>query len=396
LPAGAATAAKQDNIITAIGNIPAAPSTVTANLGTLNGAATAAKQDDIITAIGNIPAAPSTVTANLGTLNGAATAAKQDDIITAIGNIPVAPTEIESEVGSRTAEMLSDLKEVFPQCEDLKVPMFCDANLRKVFGANSLLNEEGRVVVEPKVLDREFKFAMPSVAAAVRVIPVAGFNTLIIELTGTWAGTIQFEASVSGTSWVSLFGVNISSQINIAGSTTALGIYRFNIAGLRFVQLRLSAYTSGAPIVNGRLSASLGAVNVSDDLYGSQVNYLSQKATTYELNTYDTNLATVFGATSVMQTAAQPAPVARVAPAIATATAFASPALAYQPQYWQRARVEAAGSERLPFAQEANTNNVLISSPALYSLLEDIRNQLLFLNMQTAGMSLPEDFKPYQ
>jgi len=71
LPSGASTSAKQDSIITALGSpfqaggsigntsfgvsgtLPAFAATPTFNLGTLNGAATSAKQDSIITALGS-------------------------------------------------------------------------------------------------------------------------------------------------------------------------------------------------------------------------------------------------------------------------------------------------------------------------------------------------------
>lgn len=52
LPSGAATAAKQDELILAVGSPFQAGGAVTANLGTLNGAATSAKQDTQIAAIG--------------------------------------------------------------------------------------------------------------------------------------------------------------------------------------------------------------------------------------------------------------------------------------------------------------------------------------------------------
>lgn len=64
-------------------------------------------------------------------------------------------------------------------------------------------------------------------------------------------------------------------------------------------------------------------------------------------------------------------------------TAYVEPKFANYPQRFRRLRVEAGGSERLPFAQEPDTNRMVVATPDLYRIQEeqllvlmDIRNLL--------------------
>lgn len=71
-----------------------------------------------------------------------------------------------------------------------------------------------------------------------------GLGAIAIQLTGTWAGTVTFEGTIDGVSWVALNLVPTNSA-TAASTATATGVWMGNIAGLEAVRARVSAYTSG-------------------------------------------------------------------------------------------------------------------------------------------------------
>lgn len=70
------------------------------------------------------------------------------------------------------------------------------------------------------------------------------------HITGTWAGTITFEAKAPGaasTDWVSILATNVATDAS-ATTTTANGVFRVVADGLH-VRARLSTATSGTAVV---------------------------------------------------------------------------------------------------------------------------------------------------
>ena len=61
-------------------------------------------------------------------------------------------------------------------------------------------------------------------------------------------------------------------------------------------------------------------------------------------------------------------------------TTYASNIYSKYPQIFPRLRVEVGGDKKLPFAQEQDTNKMLISYPELYSVMEQVLMQLQILN----------------
>ena len=84
-------------------------------------------------------------------------------------------------------------------------------------------------------------------------IDVAGQGAAGVQLTGTWTGTIQFEGSVDGGTFVSLSLIPSSSATGEAAadvtSATANGAFSANIGGYSLVRARASAWTSGTAVV---------------------------------------------------------------------------------------------------------------------------------------------------
>lgn len=69
-----------------------------------------------------------------------------------------------------------------------------------------------------------------------------------LQLTGTWVGTVSFEASLDGQTPVALNMVP-SNSATPASSATSNGCFSANVAGFAIVQARMSSYTSGTALV---------------------------------------------------------------------------------------------------------------------------------------------------
>lgn len=74
----------------------------------------------------------------------------------------------------------------------------------------------------------------------------------MIQLLGTFVGTLQFEASVDGTNWVSIgTATPAAPATSTVVSATAVGHWRTDCSPYVMVRVRCSAYTSGT--VNVRI-----------------------------------------------------------------------------------------------------------------------------------------------
>lgn len=95
---------------------------------------------------------------------------------------------------------------------------------------------------------------MQSAAVAVgngTVLTTTGYGTAVIQVTGTFSGTITFEGSLNGTDYVSLSAVQVGAG-TIATTATTTGIYRMSPVGMTNIRARISAYTSGSITAVGR------------------------------------------------------------------------------------------------------------------------------------------------
>ena len=75
---------------------------------------------------------------------------------------------------------------------------------------------------------------------------VRGLGGVSLQLTGTWVGTVSFEAIVDGDAdtWVA-FNMVPSASATAASSATANGAWSANCAGYEAVRARFSTVTSG-------------------------------------------------------------------------------------------------------------------------------------------------------
>jgi hypothetical protein len=76
-------------------------------------------------------------------------------------------------------------------------------------------------------------------------------DSVVLQVTGTFTGTITFEASVDGTNYVAI-AMKASAQTTattLVTTATAAGVFSLNIQGLPNFRARMSAYTDGAAVV---------------------------------------------------------------------------------------------------------------------------------------------------
>ena len=96
----------------------------------------------------------------------------------------------------------------------------------------------------------------------VLLLDVRGLGGVALQLSGTFTLTVQFEATVDGQTWVSLRMLP-SSSVSGATSSTSAGAWSANVAGLKLIRARVSAYTSGSADVTFLASSASGRVGAS-------------------------------------------------------------------------------------------------------------------------------------
>ena len=75
-------------------------------------------------------------------------------------------------------------------------------------------------------------------------VETTGYNSVVVQLAGTWAGTQSFEVSNDGSSWNACAGWSVTGGATPVTSATANGHWLLPCAG-RYFRVRFSAYTSG-------------------------------------------------------------------------------------------------------------------------------------------------------
>lgn len=89
-----------------------------------------------------------------------------------------------------------------------------------------------------------------SIPAAAQTIDLTSPNsaTEIVEITGTWIGTLVIEGSNDGSTYYTIDSTNRSTRL-IVTSITANGSFQANTNGFQFLQIRSSAWTSGSATI---------------------------------------------------------------------------------------------------------------------------------------------------
>ena len=170
--------------------------------------------------------------------------------------------------------------------------MTFDSNLHTIFGSQNLVNGQRLKVEDSLAPEQTVDGLMGWVNAEVR-INLTGQGTTILQLWGTWAGTVSFYGAVDGNTWVPIYGESLT--VGVGGvSATANGILRFATAGILALRCQFTTYTSG--IARARwVSTALATTKQNVFPLGSQTQLVQQRGTTYEQLTYDTSTAPSVG-----------------------------------------------------------------------------------------------------
>ena len=107
-------------------------------------------------------------------------------------------------------------------------------------------------------------FAQQAPNLACLVMPVnSEVRTVTWEAApGGWSATLTFEGSVDGVNWYAVAACPPGSAAGTRLLTvTGPGIWYQNAAGLSFVRVRVSAYSSGAIVITGKRSSAWAMVD---------------------------------------------------------------------------------------------------------------------------------------
>lgn len=75
-------------------------------------------------------------------------------------------------------------------------------------------------------------------------------GTLGLQLTGTWTGTITFQASIDGVTWVSIYGMPIGSSTPALGPTSGVNdIWVIDATNMQQVRLNCTAGGTGTVVI---------------------------------------------------------------------------------------------------------------------------------------------------
>lgn len=94
-------------------------------------------------------------------------------------------------------------------------------------------------------------------------LDATGFSGLGIQITGTWAGTLQFEGSIDGSAFASLGAAAASGLLAAVTSATANGVFQAACPGLKIVRVRASAFASGTAVITLIVDPAAGAAGSS-------------------------------------------------------------------------------------------------------------------------------------
>lgn len=113
------------------------------------------------------------------------------------------------------------------------------------YGMGLRVNPRGHVVPS----DQEVVTRNLDRVGSSATVETTGYNSVVVQLTGTWAGTQSFEVSNDGSAWSSVAGWVVAGAASPVTTSTASGHWVLPCAG-RFFRVRFSTYTSGLAVVN--------------------------------------------------------------------------------------------------------------------------------------------------
>jgi len=112
----------------------------------------------------------------------------------------------------------------------------------------------------PRTQDQTTTGTITALNGAVTVQPI-GCSSAAFSVTGTWVGTLVFEATVDGTNWFAVSAMSVTDS-NLYTTRTTNDTYRILVADYHSFRLRASLWTSGTATVTIISSAAAGSIGI--------------------------------------------------------------------------------------------------------------------------------------
>lgn len=103
-------------------------------------------------------------------------------------------------------------------------------------------NEAGHIVPADGQTFSGFRASLGTIVQ----VDTTGYNSVCMQLVGTWVGTVTFQTSNDGTTWNAVAAWPVAGAVAPVTTSTANGQWLIASAG-RFVRATVTAYTSGFP-----------------------------------------------------------------------------------------------------------------------------------------------------
>lgn len=116
--------------------------------------------------------------------------------------------------------------------------------------------------------DRTASGTITSTQSITLSLTAGGGGTVAFNVTGTWTGTLVFEASIDGTNWVSAYAIPFQFA-TLSNSTIANGQWVLNAGGLNAFRVRGNSVSSGTATVWIEVGAGSNAGVIMDIVQGT-------------------------------------------------------------------------------------------------------------------------------
>lgn len=153
------------------------------------------------------------------------------------------------------------------------------------------------------------------------LVQMNGVSTIIVNIFGTWVGTLTFQGSIDGVTWIAITGQN--SGGTFASTTTVNATFILTIGGYSRFRIIATAWTSGQASINYNVSC------------GENLSVVIQPtAASLQMTATQGTAASLANAWSTKITDATNGPVAVKASGITPLTTDASMVVSLSPNTW--------------------------------------------------------------
>lgn len=131
---------------------------------------------------------------------------------------------------------------------------------------NLLGTSAAPIPVQPQDVSAAISIAANATSSG--AVTSTGSASAVIQLLGTWSGSVQVQVTADGANWVNITGsnaiTNVATSSYVSGGTLiANGIYSLDVAGMSGVRVISITWTSGTVTGSVRMSNATASVAVT-------------------------------------------------------------------------------------------------------------------------------------